>query len=115
MKLLVRGDPRSSSPPSSSLSERNEADDAPPILIAIVQHGAPGMTAKRSLDLDLSVDHLMRTWPDTVGVFLRRRMLCVGCPIGPFHSVADACREHSIDEEEFRQELRVAIGEVPDR
>lgn len=71
---------------------------------------ATTMTAKRSLDLDLSVDHLMRTWPDTVGVFLRRRMLCVGCPIGPFHTVADACREHSVDEEEFRQELRLATG-----
>lgn len=100
--------------PHSSLSERNEADEAPPIVIGMVQHGAPEMTAKRSLDLDLSVDHLMRKWPDTVGVFLRRRMLCVGCPIGPFHTVADACREHSIDEEEFRQELRLAIGEVPD-
>ena len=41
-------------------------------------------------------------------------MLCVGCPIGPFHTVADACREHSIDEEEFRQELRLAIREAPE-
>lgn len=74
----------------------------------------PEMTAKRSLDLDLPVDHLMRTWPEAVGVFVRRRMLCVGCPIGPFHTVADACREHSIDEDEFRQELGLAIGEPPD-
>jgi hybrid cluster-associated redox disulfide protein len=70
---------------------------------------APEMTAKRSLDL--SVDHLMRTWPELVSVFVRRRMLCVGCPIGPFHTVADACREHFLDEGTFRRELRLAIGE----
>jgi hybrid cluster-associated redox disulfide protein len=72
---------------------------------------ASRMSKKRSLDLDLSVDHLMRTWPEAVGVFVRQRMLCVGCPIGPFHTMADACREHSIDEEAFRQELRLATGE----
>ena len=31
-----------------------------------------------------------------------------------FQTVADACGEHFIDEEEFRQELRLAIGERVD-
>ena len=73
------------------------------------------MTAKRPHDPDLSVDHLMRYWPDTIAVFVRYRMLCVGCPIGPFHTVTDACREHSVDEEAFRRELELAIGDRPAR
>ena len=36
-------------------------------------------------------------------------MLCVGYPIGQFHTVGDARREHSLDEEKFRQELRLVI------
>lgn len=45
-------------------------------------------------------------------VFVRAAaMLCVGCPIGPLHEVGHAYGEHSIDEEEFRHELRLAIGE----
>ena len=43
---------------------------------------------------DLLVDDVMRRWPQTIRVFLDFKFLCVGCPIGVFHSVADACREH---------------------
>ena len=54
-----------------------------------------------SIDPDCLVDEVMRRWPATIRVFLDHRMGCVGCPIGTFHSVADACREHGIDEAEF--------------
>lgn len=64
----------------------------------------------RTLDPDLCVDDVMRFWPATVAVFIRHRMLCVGCPIGAFHTIADACREHSIDEEAFLGDLEIAIG-----
>ena len=43
------------------------------------------------------VDTVMRERPATIRVFLDHRMLCVGCPIGCFHTLADACREHGID------------------
>lgn len=59
---------------------------------------------------DLALADLMNTWPETIPVFLRHRMLCVGCVIGPFHTVVDACREHGVDETEFRAALRAAIG-----
>jgi hybrid cluster-associated redox disulfide protein len=68
------------------------------------------MPTKPSNDPDLSLDRLMRDWPGTVAVFVKHRMLCVGCPIGPFHTVSDACREHSIDEETFRRELQLSTG-----
>ena len=42
-------------------------------------------------------------------LFLSRRMLCFGCPIAPFHTLADACAEYGLDEETFRAELRAAI------
>ena len=54
---------------------------------------------------DMLIDDVMRTWPRTIRVLMRRRMLCIGCPIGVFHTVADACRAHAVDQEDFLGEL----------
>jgi hybrid cluster-associated redox disulfide protein len=60
-------------------------------------------------DQGLSLDDLMTLWPATVPVFLRHGMHCVGCPIGPFHTVVEACAEYGLDEDAFRAELERAI------
>ena len=60
-------------------------------------------------DPDLMLDELLSLWPETTTVFMRHEMLCVGCMITPFHTVIDACKEHSLDERAFRAELRAAI------
>jgi hybrid cluster-associated redox disulfide protein len=52
------------------------------------------------------VDEVMRRHPATIRVFLDYRMGCVGCPIGTFHTVEDACREHGMDLGRFLEELR---------
>jgi hybrid cluster-associated redox disulfide protein len=36
---------------------------------------------------DMKVDEIMRKWSGSGAVTPRYRMLCVGCPIGPFHTV----------------------------
>jgi hybrid cluster-associated redox disulfide protein len=60
-------------------------------------------------DPDLSLSDLMAQWPQTIPVFLRHRMLCVGCLVNPFHTLSDACTEYSLDRDEFQAELRRAI------
>lgn len=59
---------------------------------------------------DLMLDRYFERYPATVAVFLRHRMLCVGCPIAPFHTIDDACAEHGVDPGEFRRALRAAIA-----
>jgi len=68
-------------------------------------------------DPDLPLSALMTRWPATIGVFLRHGMLCVGCRIGPFHTVVDACDEYQIDEDAFRRDLAAAVtaATVPHR
>tara|TARA_R110000787_G_scaffold95724_7_gene198855 strand:- start:236 stop:445 length:210 start_codon:yes stop_codon:yes gene_type:complete len=61
-------------------------------------------------DPDLALDTLMTLWPETIAVFLRHKMLCIGCMVNPFHTVIDACLEYDLDEEIFRAELHRAIG-----
>ncbi|MGJ8626351.1 MAG: DUF1858 domain-containing protein [Sulfitobacter sp.] len=61
-------------------------------------------------DPDLALDQLMTFWPETITVFLRHKMLCIGCMVSPFHTIVDACIEYGLDEQLFRAELYQAIG-----
>lgn len=67
------------------------------------------MARRPTIDPDMPVDEIMRRWPKTIGVMIRYDMLCVGCPIGIFHTVTDACSEHEVDEDAFVEELLVAM------
>ena len=66
---------------------------------------------------DLSVKEIMDRWPATASAFISRRMHCVGCPIGPFHTLADAAAEHRLDEEalEAAIESQIRAGPEPSR
>mgnify|MGYP001062984032 CR=1 FL=1 len=67
------------------------------------------MKQRSSIDPDMVVDEIMRKWPATVAVVLRHKMLCVGCPIGTFHTVTEACREHQVDEGRFIADLESVV------
>ena len=67
------------------------------------------MTADRLDDPDLPLKDLMARWPDTIPVFIWHRMLCVSCPISPFHRVTDACAEWSRDQDSFTRALTRAV------
>ncbi len=66
-----------------------------------------------SPNADLTLNELMDTWPATIEVFLRHKMLCVGCLVTPFHTVEDACAEHHLDQHAFVEELRAAVMLAP--
>jgi hybrid cluster-associated redox disulfide protein len=67
------------------------------------------VNATPTVDKEMTVDEIMRRWPATIRVFIRHRMLCIGCPIGVFHTVGDACDAHQADEESFSRELLAAM------
>ena len=58
---------------------------------------------------DLSVKEIMDRWPETASAFIARRMHCVGCPIGPFHTLTDAAGEHRLDAAAFAVEVETRI------
>jgi hybrid cluster-associated redox disulfide protein len=60
-------------------------------------------------DPDLPLAALMTQWPDTITVFVRHKMLCVGCLVNPFHTVIDACAEYGLDVDAFYAELAASI------
>ena len=60
-------------------------------------------------DPDLALEDLMSKCLEVVPVFLRHEMLCVGCFIGPFHTVIHACAEYGLDIDAFYAELAACI------
>ncbi|MBX3532685.1 MAG: DUF1858 domain-containing protein [Rhizobiaceae bacterium] len=58
----------------------------------------------------MTVDEIMRRWPAAIRVFIRNRMLCIGCPIGVFHTVRDACDAHDLDEDMISLQLLAAMA-----
>lgn len=58
----------------------------------------------------MSMDEVMRTWPQTIRVVLDHRMHCVGCPIARFQTLSDACKEHGVDEAQFLEDVRRVLG-----
>ncbi len=58
------------------------------------------------IDAATFVDDLMRQHPQTIGVFLRQRLHCVGCPFGQFHTIEKAAREHGLEPTALLAELR---------
>jgi len=62
-----------------------------------------------TIDPDMTIDEIMRRWPATIRVMIRNGMLCIGCPIAIFHTVADACDAHEVDPGAFSTELLAAM------
>ena len=64
----------------------------------------------RDINSCQSVDDVMRRWPATISVFLRYRMACVGCAIGPFHTIEEVSAEYGLVASTFIGELRDAAA-----
>ena len=71
------------------------------------------MKRKQLDDPDLPLEDLMNAFPATIPVFLKHKMLCVGCLVNPFHTVMDACAEYGLDVDVFYDELKAALGTTP--
>lgn len=70
------------------------------------------MLTKTELEA-MTVNEIMKRWPTTIRLFIDRRLLCVGCPIAPFHYLADVAAEHGVDQTELVDAVfGLVVGEV---
>ena len=61
------------------------------------------------LDSKMTVAEVMRRHPPAMAVFVRRKMLCVGCPTEAFHTLEDVARNNGIALAQLLEELLKAI------
>ncbi len=62
------------------------------------------------LDSKMTVSEFLKCHPAAIDVFIRRRMLCVGCQSETFHTLEDVARIYGIDLEHLLKDLREAVG-----
>ncbi|OAN73552.1 hypothetical protein A8B78_18325 [Jannaschia sp. EhC01] len=67
------------------------------------------MPSKRFFSRDLPLFDFLTAWPETAPVFFRHEMVCVGCLVGRFHTVTDACTAYGLDVDTFYAELAQAL------
>ncbi len=61
-------------------------------------------------EAQMSVADLLRDWPQTIPVFLKHRMACVGCSMSSFETLKDAARIYGIAPDTFICELQDAAN-----
>ena len=66
--------------------------------------------AARTVGPETLVGELMSNYRSTISVFIRHKMMCIGCPVARIHDVEEACREHGISLDAFLGELDAAIA-----
>jgi hybrid cluster-associated redox disulfide protein len=64
---------------------------------------------------DLTVAEVMDRWPQTIPVFFRYRMACVGCPIARFEILAEVAAIYGLNLSRFLNELEQIIEHAEER
>jgi len=54
------------------------------------------LDVQKTIAADSLVQEVVEHHPETVLVFVRHGLHCVGCTISPFHTIADSAREHAV-------------------
>jgi hybrid cluster-associated redox disulfide protein len=60
----------------------------------------------------LIVADVLARWPQTIPVFMRHRMACVGCSIAPFETLAEVAAIYELDLNCFLNELKQTIDQT---
>ncbi|MDA0710908.1 MAG: DUF1858 domain-containing protein [bacterium] len=67
------------------------------------------MKTKIILSKECLVADLLDQWPETVGVFFKRRMGCVGCSMAPFETLSEAAKIYNLCSTHFLDDLQASI------
>jgi hybrid cluster-associated redox disulfide protein len=58
------------------------------------------------IDSKMTINELMTKYPSAVGVFIKRKIPCVGCPAEEFHTIAEAAGMNGILLKHLLKDLR---------
>ena len=70
----------------------------------------------KSVTADLTVSEVLDQWPQTVSVFQRMRLACVGCTMASFDTLEDVAHFYHLDLSQFLaalQEASVVSADIP--
>jgi hybrid cluster-associated redox disulfide protein len=56
------------------------------------------------------VADLLKKWPETIPVFIKHRMACVGCAMSSFETLKDAASIYRLPCQQLLDDLQKSIG-----
>jgi hybrid cluster-associated redox disulfide protein len=62
-----------------------------------------------NIDSKMTIQELLTHHPRATAAFIKRRMLCVGCPAQTFHALEDVARIHGGTIDDLSDAIREAI------
>jgi hybrid cluster-associated redox disulfide protein len=71
------------------------------------------MPSTESITADCLVQEIVERHPQTIVVFARHGLQCVGCYISPFHTIADSAREYAMALDRLLVDLNQVIVAGP--
>ncbi len=66
-----------------------------------------------SLTTDQVVAEVLARWPQTIPVFFRHHLICVGCAMSRFETLGEIAAIYGLDLSGFLDELRQVIETAP--
>lgn len=65
---------------------------------------------KNTFSKDLLIADVLHHWPETIPIFLKRQMGCIGCAMAPFETLAEAANIYGFCCTQFIKELQDGIN-----
>lgn len=67
------------------------------------------MMERKQITPDLNVEYVLKNWPETIPVFLKHRMGCVGCTMASYETLTSAAEIYQLPLQRFMDELQRAV------
>ena len=61
------------------------------------------------LSLNMTVEEVLNTWPETAVIFQDYATACIGCDLGAFCTLTEAASEYQINPQVLLQDLQTCI------
>lgn len=61
------------------------------------------------IDSKMTIQEILEHYPRATAAFIKRRMLCVGCPAQAFHALEDVAGIHGCTVDDLCADIRDAI------
>lgn len=63
---------------------------------------------------EMTIEQLLRRWPETAVIFHQHHMACPGCAVASFYTLIDAANVYGLPPEELIAEIQNAITAIDD-
>lgn len=61
---------------------------------------------------DMTIEQVIKKYPDTVEVFIKNGFHCLGCAMASMETLEQGCEVHEIDVEKFLKELNEVVSKL---